>query len=67
MQSRDERLALLHLDITILRQQLANIAERPGSDRNRQFLFRELLSNEITYRAISRKREQQLDTHAVGA
>jgi hypothetical protein len=67
MPARDKHLAVLKLNIAILRNQLTAIAGQSDRGHNRQFVIRELFSSEITYYALIRKRRQQLAAHALGA
>jgi hypothetical protein len=60
MQPRDERLALLRLDIAILHEQLDHVAKQPDPERTRLFLRRELLSNEIAYHNLIRKQRHKV-------
>jgi hypothetical protein len=66
MQSRDERLALLQMDIAILRDQLDHVAEQPHLDIARQFLRRELLASQQMYLALLKNRHRRLAVQAVG-
>ena len=58
MQPHDERLALLEMDIAILREQLAQVAEQPHPELARLFLCRELLSTQHMYIALIKKRRR---------
>jgi hypothetical protein len=55
MDIRDERLAVMQSDNAILRAQIAEITDVPGSKRQRLFLFRELNFGLVTYYALARK------------
>jgi hypothetical protein len=62
MTNSQERLAALQLEIATLRAQLAELAPRAGDDRQRQFLFRELVYLVATYNALLRKHGRQPDS-----
>jgi hypothetical protein len=59
MTNTQERLAALQFEITALREQLAELADPASDDRQRQFLFRELVYAVATYSALLRKHSRQ--------
>ena len=61
MTNTQERLAALQFEITALREQLAELVEESSDDRQRQFLFRELVYAVATHSALLRKRSRQSD------
>ena len=65
MQSRDERLAFMRSNIPILRDQLDHVTNDPDPDLARQFLRRELLTNQQMYYALVKNRRRQLGVRAV--
>jgi hypothetical protein len=70
MHIRDGRLAVMQSDNVILRAQIAEITDVPGSQRQRLFLFRELNFGLVTYYALARKGQPRAPatsgTRAVG-
>jgi hypothetical protein len=55
MTNTQERLAALQFEISVLREQLAELADGASDDRQRQFLFRELVYAVATYNGLLRK------------
>ena len=55
MTNTQERLSALQFEISTLRAQLTVLAHVAGDDRQRQFLFRELVYSVATYNALLRK------------
>ena len=58
MSSTQERLATLQFEITMLRAQLADLADVAGSGPQRMYLFRELVYYMATYDALLRKHQR---------
>jgi hypothetical protein len=65
MLSHDEHLAHLRSDIAILREQLDHVENKPDPERARQFLRRELFTNQQMYLALLKKRRRQLLVRSV--
>jgi hypothetical protein len=59
MTNTQERLATLQFEIAALREQLAALADGASDNRQRQFLFRELVYAVATYNALLRKHSRQ--------